>query len=346
MAKKKGFDVSDLVKELSSNDDYNVTSGEDSEALSSVKGFLSTGSISVDLRLGGGFAFGRIHECYGTPSSGKSALGYSTAIQCLNAGGVVFWIASEVAFDREKFIKMGGDPSKVVLSHPETLEDCFVYIKTVVKDIVPKLRTSYGEDIPVFMCWDSINGAAPANIVAGGDRNELGMGYKYIILADFCKWMTIPIAKSQVSFLILNQISANIGGGYGAPAYNSAGIGNSLKHTASSRLFLDWKGRDSTGQYTKFKIEKLRFEKSHSKWDVYMFYYTGFDKFYEIYELGLETEVLIRKAGWMYYGDERVGKSAWQSFIGVLADNPELVESLTTDITKAYLEIISNEGLN
>lgn len=331
--------IRDLITGLSGNPQYNTTAGNDPNALSNVNNYISTGSLLTDVYLGGkGLACGRMHEVYGPNGCGKSSFAMSTAIQCQKSGGYVFWIASEVAFDHNKFSMMGGDPSNIILSHPESLEDCFVYIGEVIKKISPVIKKSES-DAKILIVWDSVNGAATNTVVSGNSHLADGIGYRQRIMSEFCKWFPIPLAKSEVCFLIINQVSANIGGGYGASPYNSAGVGNQLKHTSSTRILMEFKGRNDDGQMVKFKLDKLRFERSHRKWEIWMNYYTGYVPSHELFTAAATYGVIV-KQGLTWYDAEtgqKLCRSSYENFVEFLENNPDY-EQIIVDKVRVAVE--------
>lgn len=83
-----------------------------------------TGILSLDLALNGGFLMSRGSMIYGERSAGKSTLAMLACIWCQREfpDMVVVWIDVEGTFDWEWFIKLGGDPDRLILIEPETGE--------------------------------------------------------------------------------------------------------------------------------------------------------------------------------------------------------------------------------
>ena len=73
---------------------------------------ISTGSISLDLALGGGIPKGRVIEIYGPESSGKTTLTLHVAAECQKTGGQVAFVDAEHALDPEYAKKIGVDMEK------------------------------------------------------------------------------------------------------------------------------------------------------------------------------------------------------------------------------------------
>jgi len=120
---KTELNILDLLSEPS----LNSTVGSDN-SLSTVSGFISTGSIKSDIFLGGGLPVGRCIQIFGRNGSGKSALSFHAMTDTQNKGGLVIVFATETSFDAVKAEKIGVSLDEVILLHPETLELCFNFV--------------------------------------------------------------------------------------------------------------------------------------------------------------------------------------------------------------------------
>ena len=68
---------------------------------------ISTGSVSLNIALGGGIPRGRIIEIYGPESSGKTTLAIHIMAEDQKIGGVAAMVDAEHAFDPEYAKKLG-----------------------------------------------------------------------------------------------------------------------------------------------------------------------------------------------------------------------------------------------
>src|SRR5215831_19017422 len=84
---------------------------------------IPTGSLVLDRITGGGFALGRHYELYGDENSGKSTIAYMTLALSQQRGKLCAVIDPEHSFDNERFEFLGGDPTQLLIQHPETAED-------------------------------------------------------------------------------------------------------------------------------------------------------------------------------------------------------------------------------
>jgi protein RecA len=77
---------------------------------------IPSGSLTLDLALGGGLSKGRVVELYGPESSGKTTLALHAIAEIQKAGGVVAFVDTEHALDPTyaKFVRQTLDGGAVV----------------------------------------------------------------------------------------------------------------------------------------------------------------------------------------------------------------------------------------
>ncbi|MDX1682645.1 MAG: DNA recombination/repair protein RecA, partial [Phycisphaeraceae bacterium] len=82
---------------------------------------ISTGSISLDLALGGrGIPRGRVVEVFGPESSGKTTLTLHLIGNAQKAGGVAAFIDAEHALDPSWARRLGVNLEDLLVSQPDT----------------------------------------------------------------------------------------------------------------------------------------------------------------------------------------------------------------------------------
>ena len=102
---------------------------------------ISTGALSLDLALGvGGLPRGRIVECYGQESSGKTTLALHVVANAQKAGGVAAFIDAEHALDPGYARKIGVNLDDLLVSQPnsgeEALSICEQLCKSGALDVI------------------------------------------------------------------------------------------------------------------------------------------------------------------------------------------------------------------
>ena len=95
---------------------------------------ISTGAFSLDLALGvGGLPRGRIVECYGQESSGKTTLALHVVANAQKAGGIAAFIDAEHALDPGYAKKIGVDLDNLIVSQPNSGEEALTICEQLVK---------------------------------------------------------------------------------------------------------------------------------------------------------------------------------------------------------------------
>ena len=79
-----------------------------------------SGSLSLDLALGGGMPQGRIIEIFGPESSGKTTLALHAIAEVQKNGGKAAFIDAEHALDPVYAKKLGVDTESLLISKPDT----------------------------------------------------------------------------------------------------------------------------------------------------------------------------------------------------------------------------------
>ena len=94
---------------------------------------IPTGSISLDLALGGGIPKGRIIEIYGPESSGKTTLTLHAIAEIQKQGGTAAFIDAEHALDPSYAKRIGVDVENLLLSQPDNGEQALEIAETLVR---------------------------------------------------------------------------------------------------------------------------------------------------------------------------------------------------------------------
>src|SRR3569833_2813127 len=93
---------------------------------------ISTGSLSLDLELGGGIPRGRVVEIYGPESSGKTTVCLHAVAEVQNKGGTAAFIDAEHALDPAYAMRLGVNTDSFLISLPYSFEQAFEILETLV----------------------------------------------------------------------------------------------------------------------------------------------------------------------------------------------------------------------
>src|SRR5579872_5601384 len=100
------------------------------EAHKTVVEAIPTGSLSLDIALGGGLPKGRIIEVYGPESSGKTTLTLHAIAQVQKNGGTAAFIDAEHALDPSYAKRIGVDIDNLLISQPDNGEQALEIAET------------------------------------------------------------------------------------------------------------------------------------------------------------------------------------------------------------------------
>lgn len=287
--------------------------------------FVSSGSLTLDLALGGGYAKGRIIEIWGGESSGKTSLTIHAMVEEQKNGGTVGFIDAEHAFDLDYAKNLGLNIGKrrFQISQPscgeEALEICEAMIKTGVFGLI---------------VVDSVAALTPRAEI-DGEMGEAKMGLHARLMSQAMRKMTHSISKTKTTVIFINQTRDAIGVLYGDPTRTTGG--NALKFYASQRIQTSKSGQTKEGDEVlangcKCKVVKNKVAPPFKTALFNIEFGKGIDKLKEILDLACEFEIVSKKgAGWYAYGEVKLGQGE-NKVKDLLNDNPELLEEITEKV--------------
>jgi recombination protein RecA len=170
-------------------------------------------------------AYGRFYLCYGKKGSSKTSLFFDLAKLFQRQNGLVVWLETENAADKDYAAKQGVDLNRMVLQHPQNLEQALNIAELYIRNL-PK-EDPEGQK-PVLICLDSIAGSTTEyEMDQSHSILDTTPGSHARILSRFYREMEHPLATEKCIFLALNQLKEKIGGfGWGADAQDSMIGGN------------------------------------------------------------------------------------------------------------------------
>ena len=208
---------------------------------------VPSGSISLDIALGGGYPKGRIIEIYGPESSGKTTLTLHAIAEIQKQGGTAAFVDAEHALDPSYAKKLGVDIANLLVSQPDNGEQALEITETLVR--------SNAVDLIVV---DSVAALTPQAEI-DGDMGDSHMGLQARLMSQALRKLTGIINKSKATVIFINQIRMKIGVMFGNPETTTGG--NALKFYASQRIDIRRIGQikvgeDIIGNRTKVKVVK------------------------------------------------------------------------------------------
>ena len=184
---------------------------------------VSTGALSLDLALGvGGLPKGRIVECYGHESSGKTTLALHVVANVQKSGGTAAFIDAEHALDPGYARKIGVDLDSLVVSQPNSGEEALTICHELVK--------SGAVDVVVV---DSVAALTPQAEI-DGEMGDSHVGLQARLMSQAMRKLTATLAQTKTLCIFTNQVREKIGVMFGNPETTPGG--KALKFYASCRL--------------------------------------------------------------------------------------------------------------
>lgn len=310
-----------------------------SEIRDDVMSRLTTGSISLDVALGGGWPVNQWHEIVGEASNGKTAIALKTiaANQKRDPNFTAVWVAAEQWVPG--YAEMCGvDPSRLLIISTNIMEDAY--------EAVIQITESKVVDCIVI---DSL----PALVPTSEDEKEMEestVGRGALLTNKFFRKVGKASKRSLTEperpfiGIIINQWRSKIGVMYGDPRTTPGGLGKDYAFFTRVEVRRDeWieagTGQDKRriGQSIKFRVLKNK-SAPPSQVAVVDFYFANggsidageFDFAKEIVAIGKLNRVISRAGAYYRYGDRQ-----WQGEDAMLAsirEEVDLKEALERDV--------------
>lgn len=289
--------------------------------------FVSSGSIGLDIAMGGGFAKGRIAEMFGWESSGKSTLALTLAAEVQKLGKKVVYIDMENALDVYYAEALGvnisfEEDSNFILSQPDDGETALEIMREFLKS----------EEVGLIVL-DSVGALLPKAVILG-EAGDSKMGLAARLMSSMLPTLLQNAKKSGCIVLFINQLREKIGVMFGNPQTTMGG--KALGFYASQRLEVARCGQEKDGDEvvankTRVKVVKNKVAPPFKKAEFNIEFGSGIDKIAELVDIGVEFSVIKKAGSWYSYNETKLGQGA-AGVKSILQDNPELYEEITLKI--------------
>ena len=296
---------------------------------------ISTGALTLDLALGGGYPKGRVIEVYGPESSGKTTLTLHAIAEIQRNGGVAAFVDAEHALDAVYAASLGVDVENLLVSQPDTGE--------MALEIVDQLIRSAAVDLVVV---DSVAALTPRSEIEG-EMGDHSVGAQARLMSQAMRKITGNIGKSGCTVIFLNQLRLKIGITYGNPETTTGG--NALKFYASVRLDIRRiqtlkRGTEEYGIRAKVKVAKNKVAPPFRIAEFDILFGKGISTLGCLLDLADETNVVTRKGAWYSYEGDNIGQGR-DNTITWLEQNPEskeIIEKLVKEKLTEGSEVSAN----
>jgi recombination protein RecA len=230
-----------------------------------VKEWIPTGSRWLDSIICkghvAGIPVGKVSELAGLESTGKSYMAAQVAANAQKTGKMVVYFDSESAIDPSFLERAGCDLERLMYVQASSVE----FVLETVEELLG------ATDEQLLFIWDSLALTPSVSDVEGDFNPQSSMAVKARILAKGMSKLTVPIAASGSTFLVLNQLKTNITNNVAeamTTPYMTPG-GKAMHYSYSLRIWLTGRKAKSAfieddkgfriGSEVKVKLEKSRF---------------------------------------------------------------------------------------
>lgn len=284
-----------------------------------------SGSVSLDIALGGGIPRGRIVEIYGPESSGKTTVTLHAIAEVQKKGGVAAFVDAEHALDPAYAKRIGVDVEKLLVSQPDNGEQALEITETLVR--------SSAVDLIVV---DSVAALVPQAELEG-DMGDAQMGLQARLMSQAMRKLTGIISRSKTTVIFINQLRMKIGVMFGNPETTTGG--NALKFYASVRMDIRRVtqikvGEEMIGNRVRVKVVKNKVAAPFREAEFDIMYNHGISIEGDVLDLAVNKEIIVKSGSWFEYGGERFanGREAAKTY---LSANPKVLAELTKKVMDA-----------
>ena len=277
--------------EVSGNE--NATS-VDGGLVSDIKGFISTGSYTLNALLSGslygGIPNNKITALAGEQATGKTFFCFNILKTFLddNPEGVVLYFDSEQAITSQMFEERGIDSTRVAVFPVSTIEE----FRHQMIQVADTYRAEKNKK-PILVILDSLGNLSTLKEMedTASGKNVRDMTKAQALKATF-RTLTVKCGSAGIPLLITNH-TYDVVGSY-VPMKEMSG-GSGLKYNAGTIVFLSKKkvkdGTDVIGNIIHCKLYKSRFTKENSMVDVLLNYDEGLNPYYGLVDIALKYEI-------------------------------------------------------
>ena len=288
---------------------------------------ISTGAVSLDMALGvGGLPRGRIVECYGQESSGKTTLALHVVANAQKAGGVAAFIDAEHALDPNYAKKIGVDLDNLIVSQPNSGEEALTICEQLVK--------SGALDVVVV---DSVAALTPQAEI-DGNMGDSHMGLQARLMSQAMRKLTATLAQTNTLCIFTNQVREKIGVMFGNPETTPGG--KALKFYATCRLQVQRIGaiKDKDGQVvgnrTRVKVVKNKVAAPFTEAEFDILYSCGISREGSILDAALSRGIVEKRGSWFAYGDTQIAQGSLAA-IEFLKGHADIAAKIVEAVKKA-----------
>lgn len=282
---------------------------------------FSTGSLGLDIALGGGYPKGRIIEIYGPESSGKTTLALHAIAEIQKSGGVAGFIDAEHALDPMYAKNIGVNIDELYVSQPDSGEQALEIADTMVR--------SGAIDLIVV---DSVAALVPKAEI-DGEMGDCHVGLQARLMSQALRKLTGCISKSNCTVIFINQLREKVGIMFGNPETTTGG--RALKFYSTIRLDVRRiesvkQGGDIVANRTRVKVVKNKIAPPFKQCEFDITFGEGISLLGELIDIGVEQGFIQKGGAWYTINEQKCsGKEGAKEYLKI---NPEIIVEIKEEI--------------
>ena len=306
---------------------------------------IPTGSVKLDVSLGGGIPIGRVIHISGEFSSTKSTQSIHILKQAQDMDLMCALMDFENTTDIAYLHQLGVDTDKLIYCNPSSLEE------------VTQLMQSLQEKGVKLIVWDSVAVSEPTKVLESDMDENVQMGIKQKMIGEFLgKFQSINNRFSRngeipCTLILINQVREKIGVMHGDPTYEPGGRAIGFYTSVHIRLRKgDWisegKGdsKEIVGQVVKYRVQKNKTYKRMQSGE-FDFYYDDSnsagikgghnDNFKSAIMLAIEYDLIKQGGAWFYIDKGTPDEKKFQGLeklVNYIRNNPSIIDRYKKEI--------------
>jgi len=259
-----------------------------------------TGSLNLDMILGGGVPRGKIIEVYGPEGGGKTTLCLSVLAEVQKRGGVCVYVDAEHAVDIDYAKKIGVNVDELLFNQPEYGEQGLSIAAALIESGAVSL-----------VVVDSVAALVPKAELEG-DIGDATMALQARMMGQAMRKLKVLAAVNRCTVLFINQLREKPGMNFGGnPEYTPGG--KALKFFADVRLEIRpgepiKQGEARIGNNIKAKTIKNKVAPPYRGTIFKIIFGEGIDALGEILEHGVANGTIEKAGSWYSHAGQRIGQ--------------------------------------
>ena len=286
-----------------------------------------TGSLSLDEKMGGGYAWVRIVEVYGPESSGKSTLMLHAIanVQKDDPNNLCALVDSENSFDAKYAERLGVNIDGLLVSQPDSGEHALNVMMELIRNDVK------------LVVVDSVAALTPRDMFAG-QIGDATIGKHARLMSEGIRSLNTLLSKKKATVIFTNQIRTLIGQAHASMGGSTTG-GKALRFYASQRLELRRIGSDKVGEIpinniVKAKVAKNKIAPPFQECTFKIRFGKGVDPIEQLIDFAVDNGLVEKSGSWLTIECLEEKIQGREKLYSLLEDDPKAFSKLSKIVTE------------